>query len=242
VALSTVQTEEIRIDQLPSGRLGSLCSYSKGETIWRRGEKLDGIYFVHRGQVDIVVEDDRGRQCILRIVQPGEAFGLDCFSSRRREHAPTTAVATVQSEILKVPCEEFMAFIRGNEKAAVAMLATLSESLSYAEDRLRVLLNHDAEDRLCSLLEQLTQRFGHPSRDDPAWQRLQLTHAQLADLAGLSRSHVSLMMARLRGEGIIRYGWSRPLKVDTVALTRRRDQRRLNSKRSKEKARRRKQE
>jgi CRP-like cAMP-binding protein len=135
-----------------------------------------------------------------------------------------------------------MAFIRGNEKAAVAMLATLSESLSYAEDRLRVLLNHDAEDRLCSLLEQLTQRFGHPSRDDPAWQRLQLTHAQLADLAGLSRSHVSLMMARLRGEGIIRYGWSRPLKVDTVALTRRRDQRRLNSKRSKENARRRKQE
>lgn len=242
MALNTVQTEEIRIDQLPAGRLGSMCSYAKGETIWRRGEQLDAIYFVHRGQVDIVVADDRGRQCILRIVQPAEAFGLDCFSSRRRQNAPTTAVATVHSEILKVPCAEFMAFIRSNEKAAAAMLATLSESLSYAEDRLRVLLNRDAEDRLCSLLEQLTQRFGHPSRDDPAWQRLQLTHAQLADLAGLSRSHVSLMMARLRGEGIVRYGWSRPLKVDTIALTRRRTQRQSNTQGSKESARRRKQE
>jgi CRP/FNR family transcriptional regulator len=126
---------------------------------------------------------------------------------------------------LKIPCDEFLKFLRGNEKATAALLATMSEYLSYAEERLRIVVNHDAEDRLCALLEQVGERFGRPSREDPAFLRVQLTHQELAELSGLSRSHVSLIMARLRSNGIVRYGRSKPLTLDTGALARRREQR-----------------
>lgn len=220
-------SEGIRIEDLPREHLGSISIYPKRAPIWHSGETLDGIYFVRRGRVELVVEDARKRRCIIRIVQPGEPFGLDCFRSAL-PRVPVTAVASVRSEILKVKCNDFLAFIRANQKAEAALLASMSEFLSYVEERLRIVLNHDAEDRLCALLDQLTERFGRPGTDESRWRRLYLTHEELAGFAGLSRSHVSLVMARLRSAGIVGYGRSKPLVVDTAALARRRNLRASN--------------
>ena len=75
------------------------------------------------------------------------------------------------------------------------------------------------------MLEQMAARIGRPARDNPDLLRLQLTHADLAKLAGLSRAHVSIMMSRLRDKGLVQYGRSTPLQVNMRALENRRSTR-----------------
>ena len=63
-------------------------------------------------------------------------------------------------------------------------------------------------------------RVGRPSRSNPGFTTMHLTHEQIAMSAGLTRSHVSIIMARLRAQGVVRYGRSMPLLVDLEAVGR----------------------
>ena len=48
---------------------------------------------------------------------------------------------------------------------------------------------------------------------------LSLSHNELAQMAGMSRSHVTVTMGRLRRRGVLRYQREGPLRVDVQALT-----------------------
>jgi CRP-like cAMP-binding protein len=48
---------------------------------------------------------------------------------------------------------------------------------------------------------------------------LSLSHKELARMAGMSRSHVTVTMGRLRRRGLVKYVREGPLRVDVSALT-----------------------
>ena len=48
---------------------------------------------------------------------------------------------------------------------------------------------------------------------------LSVSHKELAHLAGMTRSHVTVTMGRLRRRGLVRYQREGPLRVDVQALT-----------------------
>jgi CRP/FNR family cyclic AMP-dependent transcriptional regulator len=229
-ATDEVQSSGLSLDDLaPEQNVGSVRVYPRGAIIWSRGEPLNSVFFLRRGRASIIVHDEREHESIVRIVQTGEPLSLACFSDQRRRAAPTSAVANVRSELVEIPCEEFMFLVRRNERALSGLLVTLSEQVSHAEERLRILVNHDAEDRVCALLEQMVQRLGRRSHNDPGRQMLYLTHSELAGLAGLSRAHVSVIMGRLRSAGLVRYDRSMPLILNREALAARRAERRSDT-------------
>jgi CRP-like cAMP-binding protein len=213
----------LALGDLPEG-LGSLQVFRRGAKIWESGQTIGSVFFIRRGQVCLVVQDEKGRDVITRIIRPTEPFGLTFFNGQRRSAAVTTAVAAMRCEIVEVSIEAFRAFLRTNDAALTALLSTIADCLAYAEERIRILSNHDAEDRLCALLEQLTVRTGRPSRRVPDLSTLEFTHAELGELAGLSRAHVSVVMGRLRDKALVQYSRSTPLLVNLQALAERRKQ------------------
>jgi CRP/FNR family transcriptional regulator len=212
-----IDTTGIRIEHLPPD-LGISRVYPKRATIWTPETHISSVYFLRRGHVCIIVRDERCREIIVRLVRPGEPFGLTCFAPAPLDARRTTAQAIVQSEVVEIPSDAFVAFVRNNEPLTRALLATLSERLAYAEERVRIVANHDAEDRLCALLDQLGRRHGRPSGGNPEMLRIHFTHAELAELSGLNRAHVSTVMGRLRDKGVVTYGRNTPLVVNTRAL------------------------
>lgn len=211
----------VRVEDIPE-HLGTAHIVKRGAHVWNRGTRRECVYFLRRGEVCICVEDQKGRDVVIRIVRPGECFGLTCFSDEHRASPPTAARTAVDSEILEIPYVGFIEFLHNNEPMLFGMLATLSERLAHAEERIRVLANRDAEDRLCALLGQLVRRTGRPARTDPELFRIQFTHAELAELGGLNRAHVSIVMGRLRDKGIVEYGRNTALMVNRRALADRR--------------------
>jgi len=212
--------EEARTDPFVSWMEihGSVHLYQRDAVLWEQGAFFDSVYLLRRGRVCLVVKDRREHTSIMRIVEPGELFGLTCLNAQRRKSAPTRAEAALPSEVVSVRCEDCVQFLRDSPDAALSLISNLSERLAYAEDRAHVLVNHNAEDRVCALLEQLIARFGKSSRSKPGYAWTHFTHEQIAELAGLTRSHVTVIMSRLRSKGIVEYDRSTPLLVNLEAL------------------------
>lgn len=209
------------LGDLPEG-LGSIRIVAHKARIWERGHALASIFFLRRGQVCLLVEDERGREVVTRIVRPGEPFGLTVLSEQRRCDAAASAVAAMRCEVLDIPIETFRGFLRSSEAAVAGLLSAVADRLAYSEERIRIMSNHNAEDRLCALLEQLAIRSGRQSRRAPQFSALEFTHAELGDSAGLSRAHVSVLMGRLREKGLVEYSRKTALLVNIQALTDRR--------------------
>lgn len=208
----------ITLDHLPrDGSLGRVRRYAKGAQVWQPDDAADRIFFLRRGRVAIMTATPEDRPVLLRTVEAGQPFGELCVCAARRRNRETMASALVASEALEIKLSHFLAYLRRNREALEALLYTFCFRLTDAQHRVEVLGHRGAEQRLGRLvlrLAKLGNRNGH--RDMVA---LSLSHNELAQMAGMSRSHVTVTMGRLRRRGLVRYQREGPLRVDVPALT-----------------------
>ncbi len=122
------------------------------------------------------------------------------------------------AEVLEIAIEDFLALLARSPRMARSVIVSACERLAFAEERIHILAQRGAEDRIVALLLQLARRRGHPSLAQPDFVRLAVTHAELARLAGMNRAHVSVVLNRLRVKDLIRYGRGNPPQVNMPAL------------------------
>jgi len=126
----------------------------------------------------------------------------------------TFARAVVASAALQVEQRDFVTYLQQDRGALTAFVFTVCERLGDAERRVEVLTYRDAIGRLGSLLLQLATTPGEEGGEV----ELRLGHEELAQMAAMSRSHVTVTMGKFRRRKLIRYERNRPLVVDVKAL------------------------
>lgn len=210
----------LALEQLPEdGSLGRRKRYRKGADIWRPDDRADRIYFLRRGQVVVMSGDSEGNEVIMQVIERGEPFGELCFCSQEKGLRHTTGRAVVESEVLEVGYSDFVGYLQKNTDALMEFTFTLCERLSEMKLRVGVLAHRGAEERLGRLLLQLAARPGQQHTEGTNEVPLHVGHEELAKMAAMNRSHVSVTMSKLRKRGLIRYERNRPLVVDVPALT-----------------------
>jgi CRP-like cAMP-binding protein len=101
--------------------------------------------------------------------------------------------------------------------ALEALMFTLCLRLTDAEHRIEVMAHRGAEQRLGRLLLRLVTSRGRKSRGDIP--TVSVSHNELAQLAGMSRPHVTVTMGRLRRRKLVRYDREGPVRVEVKSLT-----------------------
>lgn len=207
------------VEHLPRDRsLGRVRRYRKGVDVWQPDDRADSVFFLRRGQVAVMVGDARGIEVIVRVVGAGEPFGELCFCSARGDVRGTSARAIVESEAVEIKLKDFLGYLQDNRDALTALVFTMCERLTEAERRIEVLAHRGAEERLGRLLLQLAVSRGKASAEEKSEVALPVSHEELAQMAAMSRPHVTITMGRFRRLGLVRYGRGRPLGVDVPAL------------------------
>lgn len=205
----------ITLEHLPrDGSLGRVRSFAKGADIWRPDDRADRIYFLEQGQVAVMVGDAHGHEVIMKMITAGEPFGELCFCAQENGLFHTTGRAVVPSVALQIRQQDFVNYLQNDREALTAFVFTFCERLSDAERRLEVLTHRDAEGRLGSLLLHLASTPGEKGGKV----ELRVGHEELAKMAAMSRSHVTVTMGKFRRRNLVRYERNCPLLVDTVAL------------------------
>jgi CRP/FNR family transcriptional regulator, cyclic AMP receptor protein len=211
----------ITLDHLPrDGSLGRVRSFAKGAYLWQPDDAADRIYFLRKGRVVITTSKPHERPVVLHKIEPQQPFGELCLCSVRTGIRSTTALALVESEAVEIKLSSFLGFLHQNHAALDALMFTLCLRLTDAEHRIEVMAHRGAEQRLGRLLLRLATSRGRKvriGRKDMV--SVSVSHNELAQLAGMSRPHVTVTMGRLRRRRLVQYEREGLVRVDGVSLT-----------------------
>jgi CRP-like cAMP-binding protein len=109
-------------------RVGRRVSFDSGQSIVERGDQGDAMYIMVDGAAEV---DVGGR---FHRLERGDFFGEMAVLAGKRREATVRAVEPV--EALRIPADEFQAFLRQNPEIALGMLKSLVERLREVQDRL----------------------------------------------------------------------------------------------------------
>lgn len=108
--------------------VGQRVSFQPGQAIVERGDPGDAMYIVLSGVAEV---DVGGR---FHRLQRGDFFGeMAVLAGKPRE---ATVKAAEPVEALRIPGDEFQAFLAENPRIAAGMLKSLVERLREVQDRL----------------------------------------------------------------------------------------------------------
>lgn len=209
----------LTLEHLPSDRsIGHSHHFPKGSFLWTAESTGHSLYFLERGQVVIMLNDETGCEVIIRVIKPGEPFGELCFCWERDQPRRNCAEASVDSTVVQVGFDDFMTYLQRDADALRAFTFTFCKRLADAERRIEVLSHRGAEARLGRLLLQLAAAGGMTSSTRQGEIKLLVGHDDLARMAAMTRPHVSVTMGKLRNRGLVHYDRGSQLTVDVVRL------------------------
>jgi CRP/FNR family cyclic AMP-dependent transcriptional regulator len=211
----------ITLDHLPrDGTLGRVRRFAKGAFLWQPDDFADRIYFLRAGRVVITTAKPDERPIALRTIEPDQPFGELCLCSVRTGLRGSTACALAASEVFEIKLNNFLGYLHTNRVALDALMFTLCMRLTDAEHRIEVMAHRGAEQRLGRLLLRLATSRGRKGRaalKDTVI--VSVSHNELAQLAGMSRPHVTVTMGRLRRRRLVQYQREGTVRVEVASLT-----------------------
>lgn len=175
----------------------------QNEIVFREGNTCNFYYQLVSGKIRWVNIDENGKEFIQTIIEPGESFGeLPLFDEGRYA---ATAVADVESLLLRLHKTSFLKFIRNNSDIQFAFARLFVERIRLKFTLSKSLALHSPESRIATLLSQF--KLGHKNLCNECHQ-LKLTRQQIADMTGLRVETVIRSMRNMhnRGELKINHG------------------------------------
>jgi CRP-like cAMP-binding protein len=152
----------------------------------------------------------------MQTIRAGDPFGELCFCSATDSRRHSFCRASTDCSVIEIGYNDLYAFLQSNRQALIALTYTFCIRLSAAEERLDILTHRNAEARLGRLLISLsTAGGGDPNAAEAI---LRVSHSQLAQMAAMNRSHVTVTLGKLRKEGLVDYKRGHPLRVNVQKL------------------------
>lgn len=196
-------------------RLAANCSrktVARGQTVFLAGDEADGFYAVLQGKVRIFRSAPSGKEHILHVLGPGEAFGEAAVFQGLQ--FPANAETMEDSEILFFPRQAFVAQLKSDPETAMSMLALLSMRLRGFVKKIDELSLKEAPARLAGhlLLLHSTQKSAELILDLPK--------GQVASYLGVLPETLSRAFKKLSDEGCIDIRGAKITVLDEQALQR----------------------
>jgi len=196
---------EGELDEL--SRLAAAQGFPSGQFVFWEGDAPDYFYVVSEGRIKVIKHSSSGKDFIVAFFSPGEMFGeVAVFEGRPY---PASAQAAVDTRVLRIKKDDFIAFLSRHPQVAIGIINILSGRLRDAQSRLKDLASEKVEQRLARTLLMLSAKLG-PS--------LPFTRQEIADMAGTAMETAIRVMSNLRERGIIRSVRGRIIILDDAKL------------------------
>jgi CRP/FNR family transcriptional regulator, cyclic AMP receptor protein len=175
--------------------------YGDGDTLFRRGDRGEGMMVVLSGHVRLSLVSIEGRELILREAGPGDVIGeiavLD-GGSRSADGAARGPVAV--AFIGEAPFARIMA-----ERPALQakIMRVLCRRLRETTDQLESIALYPLEARLARFLLWHLARHGRTRPDGASTVPLTLSQGAIAGFVGASRPKVNRLIQSFEAEGAI---------------------------------------
>ncbi len=165
---------------------------ARGGFVFHEGEPAGTLNVLAEGRVKVIRETDEGRQVILRLINPGELFGVS--GSWGEAGYPASAQPLDDAVVLQLPAGQLTALLSTHPELAMAVIRELGTRLREAESRILDLQTERVEQRIARTLRRLAGRGESV---------LALSRQDLADLSGTTLSTASRTLSAWHRRGIV---------------------------------------
>lgn len=183
-------------DLLNLAGLTRLDHFDRDAVIFHQGDDTTRIWIVQSGQVKIIYNESDGREVILEMIAPGEAFGGGVLFLASQ---PATAKTLAPTQTVSLSREAYTQFLTDHPQVSLKLIRMLGGRLHSMMD-LQILAGERVERRLAHILVKLADRTG---RADPNGLLipLPLSRQDLADMAGTTLETAIRTLSRFRAQG-----------------------------------------
>lgn len=165
------------------------------QVIFREGDPAEGIFVLLSGRVKIYKLSSDGKEHILHVVRPGQAFAEAAVFMPGGY--PAYAEALAASRALLLPKNEFLELLRQEPSISLKIIATLSRYLKQFADRIEDLSLKDVSARLASWFLHTAQEKARDFWD------LEITKGELASQLGTVSETLSRTLRKFQDSGLV---------------------------------------
>jgi CRP-like cAMP-binding protein len=175
-------------------------SFARGAALFHERQAGDRVLVLLSGCVKLSCLSNEGKEVVLAIRGPGDLVGE--LSAIDGEPRSATAIALEPVEALSMSASDFKAFLSGNPRVALSLVAMLGRRLRDADRKRVEFAAEDTLTRVAARIVELSERFG-----DEAARGLEIdlpiSQEELAGWTGCSRDSVVKALQAMRGLGWI---------------------------------------
>jgi CRP/FNR family transcriptional regulator, nitrogen oxide reductase regulator len=183
--------------------------YPLGEIVFEQGSDAAHFFLLLHGRLRVTQVTAEGQQVVVRMVNPGDLFGI--ARALRRKDYPATATAAADSIALVWPMSAWDGLVAAHPALAVNAMRTIGSRLQEAQTRMRELATEAVERRVAHAVLRLANQAG---KREEGGVRIDfpLSKQDIAEMTGTTLHTVSRIFTAWEAEGLIE-GGRQKLKV-----------------------------
>lgn len=177
--------------------------YEAGSNVFEQGAEATHFSVLLHGHLRVTQVTPGGEQIVVRMVNPGDIFGI--ARALQRSTYPGTATAVVESVALSWPMAQWEPLVERYPAFAVSAIRVIGERLLEAQTRIREMSTEVVERRIGNTVLRLAQQSGVREANGIRID-FPISKQDLAEMAGTTLHTVSRILTAWGQAGIVDTG------------------------------------
>lgn len=174
--------------------------YPAKSTIIYAGDKSDSLYYIVRGSVTVLIEDDEGREMIVAYLNDGDFFGeMGLFDQEDSRSAWVRAKS--ECEVAEISYSKFQEIASTNPQFVFALSTQMARRLRATTRKVGDLAFLDVTGRVARTLLDLCKE--PDAITHPDGMQIKITRQEIGRIVGCSREMVGRVLKTLEDQGLV---------------------------------------
>lgn len=177
--------------------------YQTKNNIICAGENSHTLFFIIKGSVTIVIEDNEGREMIIAYLNPGDFIGeLGLFEQPGQEQARSAwARAKTECEIAEISYAKFREYAQQEPEILYAISGQIAQRLRNTTRKVGDLAFFDVTGRVARCLLELCKQ--PDAMTHPDGMQIKITRQEIGRIVGCSREMVGRVLKDLEEQNLV---------------------------------------
>jgi CRP/FNR family cyclic AMP-dependent transcriptional regulator len=174
--------------------------YPAKSTIIYAGDESDALYYILKGSVTVMIEDDEGREMIMAYLNEGDFFGeMGLFEDDPSRSA--WVKAKTECEVAEISYAKFRQLAREDADILFAVSAQIAGRLRATTRKVGDLAFLDVTGRVAGTLLDLCKQ--PDAMTHPDGMQIKVTRQEIGRIVGCSREMVGRVLKNLEDQGLV---------------------------------------
>lgn len=173
-------------------------AFKKKDIVFYEGDYASAVYFVSKGKVRVYKINDDAKEFSSDLYGPGDFIGY--LSILEGDEYKESAEAMEDTEVLKIPKEDFKELLFKNRDVSASFIKMLAHNVLDKEEQLLSLAYDSVRERVANALVDLHNKYNE-SNEEPF--EIAISRNELASLVGTSPETVIRTLSDFKEESLI---------------------------------------